>query len=427
MKEKGFTLIELLAVIVILAIISLIAVPLALDVINNVKEDARKRSIENVIRTAKIYNAETQLTDKDMLMDRSVYDEVIKIIDGEKPTDGNFYVNKNGETAFALQYGEWCYTKAYTDKTYTKTKTNECIVPIDYMTAYKYNNTHASHSFLSNTHGITRESVEKVITLPTNEVPNEIKELEQYKDISAKKNGKIMAWYVDEDNNGLYEFYIGQEGGVKANKDSAAYLFRNLTNATEIDLTYFDTSNATAMNSMFSQCNNLENLVLGTGFKTSKTTNMNSMFWDCSKLTSLDLKNWDTSEVTNLGSMFANCDGLTSLDLSNWNTSSLEYMSGMFGLCGSLTELDLSNFDTSKVEDMNSIFRYCSKLEILYLNNFDISNVTNFSLMFDGCRVLNKVYVKKAWTIPEEANVSGMFSSYGSGIKDISEFEVIGS
>ena len=44
--KKGFTLIELLAVIVILAIIALIAVPIVLNIINNSKDSANKRSIE---------------------------------------------------------------------------------------------------------------------------------------------------------------------------------------------------------------------------------------------------------------------------------------------------------------------------------------------------------------------------------------------
>ena len=44
--KKGFTLIELLAVIVILAIISLIATPIVLNIINETKESATLRSAE---------------------------------------------------------------------------------------------------------------------------------------------------------------------------------------------------------------------------------------------------------------------------------------------------------------------------------------------------------------------------------------------
>ncbi len=44
--NKGFTLIELLAVIVILAIIALIATPIALDIIDDIKKSSIKRSSE---------------------------------------------------------------------------------------------------------------------------------------------------------------------------------------------------------------------------------------------------------------------------------------------------------------------------------------------------------------------------------------------
>lgn len=45
-KEKGFTLIELLAVIVILAIISLIAVPIVLNIIKGAKESSKRASVD---------------------------------------------------------------------------------------------------------------------------------------------------------------------------------------------------------------------------------------------------------------------------------------------------------------------------------------------------------------------------------------------
>lgn len=46
MNKKGFTLVELLAVIVILAIISLIATPIVINVINQAQEGADARSVE---------------------------------------------------------------------------------------------------------------------------------------------------------------------------------------------------------------------------------------------------------------------------------------------------------------------------------------------------------------------------------------------
>ncbi len=46
MNKKGFTLVELLAVIVILAIIALIATPIIMNVVNNARLEAAKRSVE---------------------------------------------------------------------------------------------------------------------------------------------------------------------------------------------------------------------------------------------------------------------------------------------------------------------------------------------------------------------------------------------
>lgn len=47
MKKKGFTLIELIGVLVVIAVISIIATPLVMNIIRNSKESSRKRSIDN--------------------------------------------------------------------------------------------------------------------------------------------------------------------------------------------------------------------------------------------------------------------------------------------------------------------------------------------------------------------------------------------
>ncbi|MNI76527.1 hypothetical protein D3C73_1327660 [compost metagenome] len=54
-NQKGFTLIELLAVIVILGIIAVIAIPLIGNIINNSKEDADKATAKQIADAARLY------------------------------------------------------------------------------------------------------------------------------------------------------------------------------------------------------------------------------------------------------------------------------------------------------------------------------------------------------------------------------------
>ena len=83
MKKKGFTLIELLAVIVILGIITVIAVPKVLDIINKSRESAASSSIKLVKDAIKMQIASSDLT-------RPVF---------TKETDGCYIFNFDDQTS----------------------------------------------------------------------------------------------------------------------------------------------------------------------------------------------------------------------------------------------------------------------------------------------------------------------------------------
>ena len=79
---------------------------------------------------------------------------------------------------------------------------------------------------------------------------------------------------------------------------------------------------------MFSGCG-LSSLDLS-GFDTSRVTAIEYMFSDCDNLTSLDISNFDFSNALDLQSMFSQCRKLRSLNLgSDLNVSSATRMSGI--------------------------------------------------------------------------------------------------
>ena len=60
---------------------------------------------------------------------------------------------------------------------------------------------------------------------------------------------------------------------------------------------------------MFLGCRFISNLDLSS-FNTSNVTTMETMFYGCSKLTTLDLSSFDIGSSVNLGGTFYNCSSL---------------------------------------------------------------------------------------------------------------------
>lgn len=274
----------------------------------------------------------------------------------------------------------------------------------------------STSAFLGNT-SLLRNKIESV-KLVTSLEGHTIGDSNNTWDVSQSKNGRILAWYGDEDSDGFYEVTIGQNGGIMANANSS-YLFNYIgyngdnaeiygienldtslvtkmnnmfgycRNITELDLSTFDTSNVTDMSSMFSQCQNLTNLEIQ-NFNTENVINMSSMFYQCQKLTSLELKKFNTKNVTNMAQMFWGCTEAT-FSVSSFDTSKVTNMYNMFGDCGGLDENSLSSFNTKNVTDMTSMFMGCTSLSEFDFSNFSFDNCTGMNSMFYGCKNLKSI------------------------------------
>ena len=222
---------------------------------------------------------------------------------------------------------------------------------------------------------------------------------------------EIKLWLDPTDKTA---YYYAETEKVYLNTDSIG-MFNGMSSLTTLDLSSFDTSQVTSMNSMFNGMSSLTTLDLSS-FDTSKVTDMNYMFAEMFNLTTLYLSNFDTSKVTEMNHMFASMSKLTTLDLSNFNTSKVTNMGHMFSGMNNLTTLDLSNFDTSKVTEMNYMFSYMSGLTTLDLSNFDTSQVTNMDRMF--------AYMSNLTTLDlsnfDTSKVTDMFAMFSLDDHDIS-------
>ena len=127
MKKRGFTLIELLAVIIILAVIALVAVPVILNVIDNAKKGALKDSVYNLTKAAENYialeeargneinwNTNKITNEKYISFNLSNKEEVKKLnVKGSFPNKGRVEITKKGDTFVVAIDNNLCAKKNY--------------------------------------------------------------------------------------------------------------------------------------------------------------------------------------------------------------------------------------------------------------------------------------------------------------------------
>ena len=168
------------------------------------------------------------------------------------------------------------------------------------------------------------------------------------------------------------------------------------TDASDI---HFDVSSSTSFVSMFEGCSILSELDLSNAFwmdgaRPATTTTMASMFKDCPKLETLTIPTqFECPNNTSVASMFQGCTALKSVNLSAMNTSKLANMSNLFYNCTTLTDITWPQvkMDTRGVSTMQGLFRNCYALPAIDLSGFATTSLVDASYMFSYCSSLTEL------------------------------------
>lgn len=144
--------------------------------------------------------------------------------------------------------------------------------------------------------------------------------------------------------------------------------------------------------------NNLTNtyvskVVIDKSFYSYKPTSWASWFSGMRRLSTIEgLQYLNTSEATSMNHMFSNCVFLSSIDI-DWNTEKVTDMQFMFYGCTALKRVDMSGCKTPALKRPNSMFDNCTNLTYLNIQNFDFSNVEGLTSMFGFCRNLTTLFI----------------------------------
>ena len=201
MKRKGFTLIELLAVIIILAVISLITTPMILGVIETSKESSAKVSAYGYIDAVETQVAINELDANKTNIEDGVYEvEELKntyglVVKGELPTSNSWVKIEKGQVVdYSLKMGE--YVVNYSESGVTITKGGEITTKPDGLTKSGATKVEASET---DTHrGI-------VYLDPTN--LSNVCNAENSVSTTETKTG-CMKWYIFNDDGNNYTMIL---------------------------------------------------------------------------------------------------------------------------------------------------------------------------------------------------------------------------
>jgi len=378
-KKKGFTLVELLAIIIILGIIAVIAVPKIKHITETAKKEAFINSAYGIIKAGNLYYSRQEMmgniTD-DITINFPDSSNILEL-QGKVP-NGSIKITKEGKIAIAVYNKKYCITKYIDDKDITiKENFKYCsIIPDNDGPVITLNQEFSTS--IDHPTPISNDS----ITISGTVIDDNGVEL-------LKVNGKE----VNVDKNGLWTTTLTLTKGIvtKINITSID-VAENTTELNRyvgyIEYTTFaiTTDNRTMIG--YSGTENEELIIPETFYddvteKWYKVTEIkHSAFENCNELTKVIIPD----SVTSIGfEAFKKCTKLSNVKLS---TGLIEINSNIFSSCTSITSIgpvgsgaDIEIPDSVTI--INGTFQKCSNLSKVVIPN-SVTTIDSSSFAYNN-------------------------------------------
>lgn len=199
-----------------------------------------------------------------------------------------------------------------------------------------------------------------------------------------------------------------------SNVQDMSYMFTKCRLAA-FDLSELDTSAATSMKGMFYYSLSGGKNIDVTSFNTSCVTDMESMFEGCSKTPAISLKGLDASSVTNARDMFSCCSSATVIFLPSFVNADSISCSYMFYKCSSLTTVNSDALSGVSNANMYGQFYGCSSISKLLLSDISATTTNN---MFSGCTSLSEIQLSNFSTKSPDGMFSGCSALKKANLKN---------
>ena len=417
MKNKAFTLIELLAVIIILGILMLIAIPSVTQYINNSRKESYVNSIKELIKgTSSLANSgELSMLDTD-----TTYYVPVGAIDLENGNPRSPYGELTDAYVVVTFDGE--------DYDYYYVGKDEADMGVSKITSDEKLTNKSIRGDVGDTDlNVGLKGKSNIVVFDENRNPGEPRPAiiktdgkgEREKGPCPSSYTETIYWALQDNNgDGLNEKLVIADHEVNGALHGS---FAGTTSRSFYNVPWIMTNGSSRTDNLSYNVNEIViegNVVpkstsgwfydIGfastsitadlSGLEVCKVTNMSNMFsftgQNATTLDIGDITDWDTSNVIYMNGMF-NAMGRQNKNwyvgnLSDWNTSNVKMMQYMFCTAGDMSDTwfvgDLGDWDTSNVTDMSYMFEdtgvKSSNWSIGDISNWDTSNVTDMTAMF---------------------------------------------